>query len=266
MSLDLRNTMDKLRSYDQSPAPILSVYFDGIKPKSELLKRFAHLLQNGLSDAQRKDLNNNILYVQGFLEKYDYPKEDRGLALFSGGDNLFEVVHAHFPLPTLVAVDHSAYLEPLQQQLAVYDRYLVVIADREKATYFTLYSGELENQGQIDDPSVPQKVKGRGAPELQQKFDRHARMHLGWHFSMIGDKLKDFVKGKYITAVIVGGHDEILRDIEECLPKQLKEKVAGEFIAEPDEPFNQLLHKSQEFAAGIANNIKRPTKVYGFTP
>lgn len=266
MSVDLRKTLDTLRSYDQSPSPILSIYLDVIKPKSEFIKRFDHLLQNGLSKQQQEDLRNNILYIKGFLEKYDYPKPDRGLALFSGGDNLFEVVHAHFPLPSLVAVDHSPYLEPLQQQLETYNRYLVVIADREKATYFTLYSGELEDQGQIDDPSVPQKVKGRNAPELQDKFDRHGRMHLGWHFTMIGDKLKDFVKGKYITAVIVGGHDEILRNIEEGLPPQLKSKVAGEFIAQPDEPFNQLLHKSQAFAAGITKSIKRPTKVYGFTP
>lgn len=266
MSLDLRKTLDTLRSYDQSPSPILSVYLPIIKPKSELIKRFDHLVQSGLSDAVLHDLHNNILYTKGFLEQYDYPTKDRGLALFSGGDTLFEVVRAHFPLPSLVAVDHSPFLEPLQQQLETYDRYLVVIADREKATYFTLYSGELEDQGQIDDLSVLQKVKGRNAPELQQKFDRHSRMHLGWHFTLIGDKLMDFVKGKYITGVIVGGHDEILRDIQACLPKQLKEKVTGEFIAQPDEPFNQLLHKSQELASGIAKSIKRPTKVYGFTP
>lgn len=258
MSLALRDTVQKLHTYTQSPASILSVYLEVPAQKQKLLDNYNHLIIHGLTDEQQQELSNNISYIRGYLEEYEQEETDRNLAIFSGGDNLFEVAVTHFRLPSLIALDHSPYLDPLYAHIAEYQRYLIVVADREKAKFFTIHLGELEDQSELFEEHVPQKMKGRNFEEREDKIDRHIQDHLHRHFNHLAEELKVFLKDKPVTAVIVGGHKEIIHTIENHLPKSLREKVIGKFTAEPDAPFNGLLQQSKEILK-IIDEKTRPT-------
>lgn len=251
MSLALSDTIHRLQAYTDSPSPILSVYLDATLKRPDLLKRFDHLLKQSLKDRDLVILENNIMYTRSFLQTYKHHKKDQGLALFSGGDNLFEVVTTQFSLPSLVAVDHSPYLHPLYDQIEDYERYLVIVADREKAKIFTLLDTELEEQSQLFEEKVPQKVKGRNFEERQDKIERHIQDHLHRHFLHVAEEVKRFIAHRPVTGVIVGGHKPIFSELLKTLPTHLHAAVIGEFAAEPDDDFNDLLHHAQEIVISM---------------
>lgn len=196
-------------------------------------------------------LKKYFTYIEGFLLDYKPSNKDQGLALFSGGDELFEALVTHFTLPTLVSVDYSPYLVPLYDQIDDYERYLVIVADREKARYFTFHGDELEDEGEFFHEHVPQKMKGRNFEEREKQIDRHIQDHLHRHFKTISEKVVTYTRDRPITAVIVGGHQEIISYLYKHLPKSLSDKIIGEFPAEPDADFNELQKKSKEILQSL---------------
>lgn len=123
-------------------------------------------------------------------------------------------------------------------------RYLVILADRQKGRYFTIFMNTFEDQGeQILDDDVPQKIKSEGRPK---KVNQHIRSHLYHHLRHVGQKGLDYLieRGvKQVDGVIIGGHQEMLNDIEKFLPPKLKNKVIGRVITRTDVPVGDLTEK-----------------------
>lgn len=200
---------------------------------------------------QYREHHQDIEYVDAFLQLNEHILRSRGIAIFTGGNKLWEVVTTPFPLPTFLNVNHSPYLYPIQKELHIFDRFLVILADREKAKFFTLYSGELEDQIEFKDKDVPQKVNGRNLGSRTGKTDRHIQEHLNQHFKIIAEKVNEFSYHKPINGVVVGGHKELIHRFEEHLPKHLRDKIIGEFTAEPDMNMNELLNRSKEILGKV---------------
>lgn len=117
-------------------------------------------------------------------------------------------------------------------------RYLVILADRKKAKFFTIYLGDFEDLGEeIIKDDVPQKVKAED--HRPGKISRHIRDHLIKHLKYIGDQALEYLikrKIRQIDGVFIGTHKELFSDIKNNLPSRLKRKVIGKFVTEPDEP------------------------------
>lgn len=264
MTLDLGETIRKLQSYQNTQYPILSVYLP-IEPinqqNNQLVQQFNELINGSLTKQDRKTLKRDILYIKSYLKILDNTHNYQGIALFSGGNTLWEVITVPFKLQMALAVGHAPFLEPLRKQLTQYQRYLVVLADRENARYFTLFSGELENQGEFHEV-VPQKVKGGKLGMRSSKVDRHIKDHLHKHFDHVAKTIKEFVGNKSINGVLVGGHSEIINSMTRHLPKRLKDKIVAEFVAEPLSSMNDLLKKSKDIIQTVQKRMIHRKDVY----
>lgn len=245
-ALSLRESIQKLQNYTDSSAPILSVYLDATLPSKELVKNFDHLIEKSLVMRDKILLADNILITRGYLESYHRKHGNQSLAIFSGGDNLFEVISTDFTITPLVSVSHSPYLDPLYEELEEYETYLVIVADKEHAKCFTLHDDQLAFELPLLSDDVPQKMKGRSFEERQDIIDRHIRKLLIKHFEHVADEARHLGEPEEFAGVIIGSHDQLFKDIEEALPKELREKVVGHFNAKASAPFNELLEKSQE--------------------
>lgn len=246
MLLSIQDTIQKLQNYQQSPAPILSVYLTVSNKKQTVVKRFQSLLKQSLPEYQEATLRQNIEYIRAYLEQFSSYDKYRGIALFSGGDNLWEVVTTDFKLPDRITLSHSPDLGPLLHELDTYKRYLVILADRERTRLYTLYLGAIEDKADFRKDDVHQKVKAQGTPELEKRFDRHIRDELQKHFDFVADKVKAFVEQKPLAGVVVGGHHTTLHDLENHLPKPIRQKIIGTFTADTDLDDNTLIAKSKE--------------------
>ncbi len=238
----------KLLTYRNRTFPIISVYLTIPQKESNkneiLIQQFHNLINTSLKPEDISLLQEDINYIYSFLQNYKQTNGFKTLVLFSGGNKLWEVITLYDVIPETIKIYHSPYVEPLFQVLSKYRRFLIVLADREKAKYFTFHMGQVETQGEIQDPTVPQKVKGRNMSTLAGKVDRHIQDHLNHHFNFIGQKVGEFVKNKQIAAVIIGGHKELMKNVTQHLPKDLQKKVVGEMISELNINMNEIVKKN----------------------
>lgn len=270
MSLPIADTIRKLEKYNDSSFPILSVYFNFPLPKkvrqNMIAAEFQTVINRALTREQRELMKQDTQYMEAFLQNYKIAHNERTIALFSGDNQLWEVVHLADFIPNTVRLDHAPYIEPLLKNLEDYRRYLIVLPDREKAKYFMLYDGSIEDQGEVIDKSVPQNVKGR-VPEAQyadrnDKIQRHINDHLHRHFQTITEHIQEFIDNRPITGVIIGGHKPLMSQFKKQLPKQLREKVVGEFVSELNINMNEMINKSRQVISRVNNAFNTQQNPY----
>src|SRR5260221_8746483 len=140
MSLDLQSTLKKLETFSDSPAPILSVYLE--IPENDVNKRLIRLFRDlvilSLDPHEQDIFANDLESIEGYLQQYTYNPEEKGLAFFVGGDNLWEIVHTKGTATTSLVITHSPNLTPLLHEEKSYYSYLLVLPDREKAKFLLL--------------------------------------------------------------------------------------------------------------------------------
>lgn len=253
MSLSLDKTIQRLQSYSNSTFPILSVYLK-VPTKQEVskltfLNQFQTLIKTNLTSADQSLLENDIQEMEGFLSNIEDHPSFNGLILFSGGNQLWEEIKTDLTFEPLCQINHSPYLDPLYKALNDFRRYLVILADRERGRYFTIFLNHFEDPGEMikDKGEVPQKIKPEG--RRQNKVDRHIQEHLDNHIEHVCSSALNYAKLKNIDGVIVGGHKELVHKIEDFLPSQLKHKIIGEFVSNVDAPLGDLTEKSKQVIA-----------------
>lgn len=112
--------------------------------------------------------------------------------------------------------------------------YLFVIADSKKASLFLFNKGELADSREFIHTGVKKMVKSDSG-ELygrNNKLARHIDKQLHEHLKLVMLQVEDFIKGKHLNGVFIGGHKPFHHRIESELPKVLQDKVRGSFITE----------------------------------
>lgn len=131
-------------------------------------------------------------------------------------------------------------------------KYLYILADREKAVFFTVYRGKITDKKEIFDNSVPQNVKAKKIDwGRDDKIFRHIEQHLHYHLQYIAKEALEFSKGKGIDFIIIGGHEELIPKMQAHLLYPLNKRVAGKFITELNIPLNKILQLGKKFAARL---------------
>lgn len=124
-------------------------------------------------------------------------------------------------------------------------RYLVILADRKKRRFFTIFLGNFENFSEeevLED--VPQKIKN--VDSRQGIIERHIEGHLKYHLKKVGeDALQYLIKNriKQVDGIFIGTHKELFSEIKNSLPKKLEDKVLGEFVMEPNAALGDITNK-----------------------
>lgn len=132
------------------------------------------------------------------------------------------------------------------------EKYLVLLADRKKAIFFTVNSGKIEERKEIVNDNVPQNVKAKKIDwGRDDKIFRHIEQHLHYHLKLIAKEVLEFAKGKHIRFLILGGHKELIPKIKAHLLYPLNKIVKGEFVTELNIPLNKVLLHSKKVTAQI---------------
>lgn len=113
-------------------------------------------------------------------------------------------------------------------------RYLIILADRKKTRLFIVVNGKIEKHESYMVDDVPQNVKANERDYYGRSdiIFRHIEDHLHRHLSVVAKKIQDFVAGKHIDFILIGGHKELFGKIIHHLPKRLQDKVIGKFVVE----------------------------------
>jgi hypothetical protein len=270
MSVDLNKTVKRLEAYKDSPSPIISIYFQFPIPKrvrnETIVNKFQYLINANLTYEQREEIRRNIQFIVGFMENYQQAHGEKSIAFFSGGNNLFEVLHLPFKTKNFVTYSHSPDISQILEHLEDKRRFLVILSERKKAIFYTIYSGALEDQTIITNNNIPQDVKGNWPEspraDRHDKVQRHVRVHTIQYFKNIAKKAEEFIQNKSLSGVIIGGHKSEISQFEKYLPKHLKDKVVGEFVSSLKTNFNDILARSMNVISNVNKNYNKEGSYY----
>ncbi len=254
------NVVARLKAYRNATFPILTVSLGCAEKRppqlSFCLSQLHSLIHQNLSEEEQRFWQKDIARIEKYLHESFDRSNIRTTAFFSAGKNLWEVLRFEFFLAPKAVISHSPYLQPIEKALNTYRKYLVLLADRSKARFFTVHLGEIEEHKDIFVGLVPQKVKAKKIDYgRDDKIFRHIEDDLRSHLKLIVEKTKEFIKGKGIHFIIIGSHKEMLPKIKLVLTYPLNKMVAGEFITELNIPLNKVLVLSKKVASQINQKL-----------
>lgn len=235
---------------------MLSVYLSSrdkrVPYPTYFLSQFHSLVHEHLSSAEQKAWQVDINKITDYLHE-DFDRSNvRTLVFFTAGKKNWQVLHFEFSLPPLMKISNGSYLKPLGQVAGKYQKYLVLLVDREKARLFTVHLGKIEEHQEVFDKSVPQNVKAKKIDYgRDDKIFRHIEGHLNRYLQKIAKEALEFARNKKIQFIILGGHAEMIPKIKNHLPYPLNKKVLGEFVTELNIPLNEVFLHSKQIALKI---------------
>ncbi|MEW6003327.1 MAG: hypothetical protein AB1638_11890 [Nitrospirota bacterium] len=185
-----------------------------------------------------KKIDNYVLTNKRLFKK--------GLALLSSSANSFWREYLlKVPVKNELIVDKTPYTKPLMDILDNYEKYVVLLFDKESARIFAVHLGEIVEYGEVHCEDIPGKHKKGGWYALSQNhYERHIDYHVGLHLKDVVVKIDSFLSGKKINRLIIGGSDEAVSMVKGMLHKTLLDKVIGtvkvEMFAKKDEVLKKV--------------------------
>lgn len=208
---------------------------------------------NKLNHRRKRYLELDLARIAQFV-RYEFSRnQTRGLAIFSCQErNLWQIYKTPVPLPSMVVVGSEPYAKTLTTVLDQFHRYCTVLVDRRKSRIFAVYLGDIEEHFGIFEDDVPSRVsEGEWAGLRQTKIAHHIEDHVLRHLKNVANKTLIFFRMHDFDRLVIGGHKEIIPKFKEVLHPYLRERVVGQFLAEPDLPLKIVLQQSLKCEAEV---------------
>jgi peptide chain release factor subunit 1 len=167
------------------------------------------------------DLGRICAWVKGGFDR----SRVRGLAFFCcSADGFFEVIESPLPVRNEIVLNDTPHVLQLESLTQAYDRFAVLLVDRQRARLFRFELGELSERTEVFD-AVPRRHDsgGRSASNIQRHTDELAHKHLKHAAEVAFDELG----GDPVDHLILGGPHEVVAEFEALLHPYLKERVAA---------------------------------------
>lgn len=236
MSLLQHQTIKELMERrGQEGSPVLSIYLN-LHPADASNKRGGHrlVLDKILKDAETR-IEEEDKY-RHFREDADWacqkverhlPK-GKSLVIFCDVSDSFFL---HEDLPIAIAsqawFEDSSYVRPLLQARDEHERYGVVLTDRERARFFVIAVGDIEEVSNIFQPSPIKHRSTAGSDHMrsQMTLQRRAATWSNWFLKNAAETLHDIVREHDIDRVLLAGPEEITAELHRLLPKSVASRV-----------------------------------------
>jgi len=219
----------------QERSPVLSIYLS-IDPADRNTRRGGYKLA---LDRMLKDLEANIddpELVQHFQQDAAWVRQKVELHLPKGKSlavfcDVSESFYSMDDLPLILANQawflDTPYVRPLLQARNEHERYGVVLADREKARFFVIAVGEIEEVSDIfqSPPIKHRSTVGSDHMRSQMTMQRRAATWSGWFLKDVSDMLNDISKKYDIDRIILAGPEEITAELHRVMPRSAASRV-----------------------------------------
>lgn len=207
-----------------------------------MLRRTAEKLDKTVTKKVKPDIDKIETYI--LTNKRVFKK---GLVIFSSHERKFwKEFHLAVPFRNEIIVDTSPYVKPLLDVLDNYQRYAILLVDRESARLLLVHLGEIEEYSEVHSEDVPGRHKKGGWFSLAERsYERHINYHVSLHLKDVLRELEAFLSGEYVGRMIIGGSEEAVPKVKAMLPQGIAEKVIGTFQAEMSASSKEIMKKAE---------------------
>ena len=215
---------------------VLSLYLDFAAAGGERRQpaaAFVHALKTldtpNLAPKQRARLREEQAAVEDFARN-KFALQGRSVILFSSQRRgLWDLFQLQAPVRPLARFAERPAVAQLASILDEYERYLVVLIDKEEARLISVYMGQAEPRAHISDEYPGRNKRGGWA---QARYSHHRDAHLHRHVLHVTEALLDELRRQPFDKLLVGGPDEARSALMHVLPRPLRTRIAGSFLGE----------------------------------
>jgi peptide chain release factor subunit 1 len=223
-------TIDRIIRLRGDGLPITSIYVDVRSEPGAVVSKVSNMLHEVKPLAEDDDLDREArLSVRDDLDRIENEirrgdwRNSTAVAMFScSGRDLFEQVELPRHVADRVVVDATPWVRPVLSVLDEYHRALVVVTTRREARLWVLYQEEVEELEKVRDPVTPELDDHR-----DEELDRR-------HFRRVVGTVHDLWRAEDFEILVLGGVHEEIGGLVQFLPKELENKIAGEFHVDLD--------------------------------
>ncbi|GEM_PF-5727113 len=210
----------------------LNSFYDEIKRNSSQLA----------PDQAEKIRKNFFNHYDELLVNFINNKEKTFCVFVS--DEFYKLVEVPLRLKERIVINSDFYIQPMLIPLEQFERYAVLVFNRNKARLFNYYLGMLEEEKSIFHDYVMPNINPTRATSFQSFGEKRVANRIeetyNRHLKDIASILMDNFKTYGFTKLIIGSHQEELKSIRGYLHNYLLERLAGEFVANVDEQLPEI--------------------------
>ena len=256
-----REQIEQLENFDVQDACVLSLYLSQ-PPASQVehsyktvFQDLVHEMRDRLDEPQRSQFTAEVNRITDWLEARQ--PQGKSLAVFSCAPRgLWQAHDLAVDLADHLAFQSRPYLEPLLDVLDEYERYAVVLVDKEKARLFTVFLGAIEESQALRD-FVPGK-HDKGGP-AQANFQRHHDAHVYRHLKRVAEYLAEIFRRRPFDRLILAGPEEATSELKRLLPRALAHRLVatspGEIFATPAEILERTLEIERQVERSVEQRL-----------
>jgi peptide chain release factor subunit 1 len=244
-----------LAGFKGEKAPVTSLYLDvdGARHvrRKDLLHELDLLLKSVLRDhagnhSVCKDLKRMEDHVRGGIDR----SHVRGLAMFScSAHGFWKVVELPVAVRSQVVVNHTPAVRQLETVLDEYERFGVLLADKQRARMFVYELGELIDSSELFEQLPRQEDDGRAV--RKDGVRDHVAAHAHAHLRHAADVAFTMLKDDGYERLIIGAADEIGNELEALLHPYVKERVVARCHVRVDASAEEIRQAALEVEAEV---------------
>jgi peptide chain release factor subunit 1 len=223
----------ELASFHGEEAPVTSCYLDVDGRRLVRHQDYEHELDVMIRSAQTK-ANGSASVAEDFRRIGDYVRagfdrsSTRGLAMFAcSAHDLFEVVPLPVPVRNRMVINSAPAVGQLESVVQDYDRFGVLLADKQRVRVFVFQLGELvERTELLDELPRDYDVRGHG----DQGYDReqhHVDELAVQHLRKAAQVAFELLQSSGYEHVTIGAPDPIAGALESMLHPYVRDRLCG---------------------------------------
>lgn len=233
MAVISEDAIRELAAFRGTEAHVTTCYLDVDGRRYVRPQDYEHELDRLLREARDRadgdpsvadDLRRIGEFVRGGFDR----SRTRGLAMFScSAQGLWKVVPLPVPVRSRILVNRAPAVGQLEQVVQEYERFGVLLADKQRARVFVFELGELTDHSELLE-ELPRDYDARGHSD--QGYDReqhHVEELAHQHLRHAADVAFGVFQEHRFEHLTIGAPDAIAGELESVLHPYLKERLRG---------------------------------------
>ena len=245
----------ELAGFKGVEAPVTSVYLDVDGARLVRHQDLVHELDVLLRSVRRehagtasvlKDLKKVEDLVRGGIDR----SHVRGLALFScSAHGFWKVIELPVAVRSQAVVNHTPAVRQLEDLVDEYERFGVLLADRQLTRMFVYELGQLiDSSEQLE--LLPRALDDDRSHSKDKTRD-HVAAHAHDHLKHAADAAFKMLQNDGFDRLIIGAPDAIANELESLLHPYLKERLVARCHIRVDAPVEEIRQAALEVEADV---------------
>jgi peptide chain release factor subunit 1 len=246
-------------------SPVLSVYLAIDQGKAVNLKRrfeaslqdMLRSLEEQLDEPKRDSFAADARRVRQHVSTLE-PRAKGWICFADDSEDFFWTREIKVPVRALARWQETPYVAPMLEVLDEYERYGVVLADKEQARLFTVFIGEIAEHYDAFAPAPVKHFKTTGTDQWlsARRFQKRAEMHVHWHLKHVAELLDKLVDHYGFDRMLLGGPIEVTGALQQLLSKRVRSRVVERLSL----PTKASVAEVLEAALRVERNVERQTE------